>query len=219
MSGIRGLTFDPATLVQGDLVPDALWSRECLAFNVQVDLGGTAARAIQKVLDGLHSGLPAQHVVPATALHISVLNIIQARSAASPREKAALWDQHRERWLEAIDHTANRTAPFDIELTQLVPAPSGVIAVAHSCPEIVDLRRRLARAMHLDAVPVPELCHTTVLRFGTAPPKLPELTRVLAHLDIRVTTHVTAIRTVRELVYPSLVRETVRDHPFQKTQS
>ncbi|WP_182920412.1 hypothetical protein [Nocardioides cavernaquae] len=198
-------------------MPDPLWGTECLAFNLQVDLDNYATAAVEEVLDVLYPGLPTQHLVPSTALHISVLNIIRARSPNSRREKVAQWDRHQEHWLAAIDATANETTPFEIDLTELLPASSGVVAVARNCPELVDLRRRLASSMGLDTGPVPELCHATVMRFGPVVPKLAGLTQILDDLAIRVTTQVTALRTVRELVYPSLVRETLREHPLEQS--
>ena len=215
MINVRGLQFDPSALVDGNLTPDILWGRDCLAFNIQADLCDQAVAAIGRIQRAFDARIPHQHVIPAHALHLSVLNVVHVRGPHPPRRKAALWAEKESTWLPAIDAEAAVTPPFELVLERIVPSPSGLLVAAVDSAELVDLRQRLAVALGgLEVRPLPELCHVTVVRYGTDLPSQRDVHAFAEQERLRVVIRVARLRTVREVVYPSLRRETIRRHPL-----
>lgn len=208
---VRGLEFEPSMLGQQDLAGDGRWGDKCLAFNVQADLEASAVDGLEAMVAVLNAALPGQHVIPSDALHVSVLNLVHSRSSMPDSEKHGLWAANRQRWLRVIDDVSRATAPFKVSFDQVVLAPTGVLVVATDSPEMVSFRERLGAALDLGGT-TPALCHVTIMRFGRNVPEIAAVRRVLHSLPVRVVTGVTAIRTVRELTYPSLERATVRRH-------
>lgn len=212
VSTVRGLSFDPDALSPADLVPDQHWGTRCVAFNVQADPTDAAAAGLTTAVTRLTAAIPHQHAVPRSALHLSVLNLVNSRSPVPLRDKERLWSEKEHAWLQAIDEVARATQPFEVRLSRLVPAPAGILAAAVDSPELVALRTELLLALGLADEPVPELTHVTLMRYARHPPPLAQVRSALETVDIAVTTRVSALRTVREQVYPSLRRETIRDH-------
>ena len=126
-------------------------------------------------------------------------------------KKEGLWDANGQRWLRTIDNVSQGTAPFEVSFDQVVLAPAGVLVAATDSPEMVSLRERLGAALDLGRT-TPALCHVTIMRFGHDVPEIAAVRDVLRNLAVKAVTDVTAIRTVRELTYPSLERTTIRRH-------
>lgn len=198
-------------LIQQDLAADQRWGGKCLAFNVQADLEASAVEALEGMTSVLTAALPGQHAVPGDALHVSVLNLVHSRSSMPDSMKERLWDTNRQRWLRAIEEVSRGTPPFEVSLDHVVLAPNGVLVAATDSPEMVSLRERLGAALDLGRA-TPILCHATIMRFGRDVPDIARVRGVLRDLVVKVVTGVTAIRTVRELTYPSLERATIRWH-------
>lgn len=209
---IRGIDFDPDTLTQQDLIPDPLWGKECVAFNVQVALTSTTAAQLAKAAAQLDAAVPHQRATPQSSLHVFVVNLVHSRSPMGAREKEALWRAHERDWLQVIDNAAKASDPFDIHLAHLVPAPGGILIAAANCAGLVALRADLMRGLGMKAEAVPELGHVTLMRYGPRPPSAGSARNAIQALDVRVTAHVAVLRTVRERVYPSLMRDTIRHH-------
>lgn len=210
---IRGLEFDPEALTQRDLSPDDLWGRPCLAFNVQVDVTDAVADELVSLQLALDKTVPGQYLIPRGALHLSVLNLVHSRSSMSLGNRRELWARNERRWVEAIGLATALVDPFEVRLLHVLPAPAGVLVAATVSAELIALRRQLAAALDMPAEP-PELCHVTITRFGPAVPDASELRRALRGLSLDVSLRVSELRTVRESVYPSLERTTVRRHPL-----
>lgn len=208
LNTIRGLDFDPLALTQKDLLTDSFWASRCTAFNIQADLDGSTVLAARRVGDALTAALPGQRLVPSAALHVSVLNLIHARSVEPDPAKEATWKRNRSRWVTAVQEVAADTEPFAIAFSHVVPTPSGIVIASAECIEMLTLRRRLAAALGIQARPA-ELTHVTVMRFGPQPPDICLVRNALERFDIEIICRIDELRLVRELVYPSLRRRTL----------
>ncbi|NMJ40902.1 hypothetical protein GWK16_06600 [Roseomonas sp. JC162] len=178
---------------------DARFGTPCESWQLQVGLdGATDLIAAQAQFDAA-----AFHVVPAAALHVTVLPLIDA-AETFPTAKSLLWDRHGPDWQAAIALACMRLRPFRLRFTRLRVDARAVIAMDEANP-FAALRRDLAGACALPQRPVrmPDITHVTLLRARRASvAPLPDRPPTVA-AEIPVT----RLRLVRETVFPTLAFE------------
>lgn len=175
---------------------DPLYGRPCESWQLQVGLAGAAGlAAMQRAVatEGLH-------VVPAAALHVTVLPLIGADEVLA-EEKAAVWARHAPAWRAAIAAACARAGPLRLRFGTLRVGARAVIAVDPGNP-LARLRGALGAACGLPERParVPGITHATLLR--VADPDRVRLPVVPSAPPVEVP--VAALRLVRETVFPSL---------------
>ncbi len=182
---------------------DPLYGAACESWQLQIGLAGTPGLvAAQQGLD-----VEGFHVVPAAALHVTVLPLIDAAEVLS-RPKAALWSRHGPAWTAAIAAACARQGPFRLRFTGLRFDRRAVIAVDAANP-LSALREVLAASCGLPERPVrvPTITHATLLRVRA--PMLARRPTTVASLAVEVP--VARLRLVHETVYPSLAVETLAE--------
>jgi len=181
---------------------DPLYGTACESYQLQVGLAGVEGLvAAQRALAG-----PGLHGIPASALHVTVLPLIDA--AEHPAEaKAVLWARHRAAWCDAIARACAGTGPFRMRFDEIRVGPRAVIAQDGRNP-LAALRALLHPACGLPERPVrvPDITHATLLRVAE-----PDRVRLPPPPDLSVEVPVTALRLVRETVFPSLAVEPLAD--------
>lgn len=182
---------------------DPLYGMPCDSYQLQIGLAGadglmTAQRALAG--DGLH-------VLPAAALHVTVLPLIEATERLA-EEKAVLWARHGAAWQAAIAAAWARTGPLRLRFGRLRFDARTVIVLDEANP-LAGLRAALAGACGLPERPVrlPGITHATLLRV-----RAPERVRLPATPPmLSVEVAVGALRLVRETTFPSLAFETLAE--------
>jgi hypothetical protein len=182
---------------------DALFGTACESWQLQVGLEGAAG------LVAAQRGLGAEgfHPIPAAALHVTVLPLIEAAETL-PAPKPLLWDRHGRDWQAAIAAACARLRPFRLRFTRLRFDRRAVIAIDEANP-LAELREVLAPACGLRERPVrvPDITHATLFRV-----RAPSAARLPARpppIAAEVAVH--RLRLVRETVFPSLTFETLAE--------
>lgn len=183
---------------------DPLYGRSCESYQLQIVLSAADGllRAQRALAGPAAAGL---HVIPADALHVTVLPLIEASERlAGP--KAEAWVRHGPAWRSAIAAACTGLRPLRLRFTRLRIDARAVIALDETNP-LAGLRQVLAARCGLPerAVRVPAVTHATLLRVRTpAAVRLPDtLPPLSAEVPVR------SLRLVRETVYPSLAVETL----------
>ncbi len=181
---------------------DPLYGVACDSYQLQIDLAGAEGLvAAQRGLAG--DGL---HVIPAAALHVTVLPLIDAVETLA-EEKAALWARHGAAWRDAIARACAGMGPLRLRFDALRVGARAVIALDGRNP-LAGLRTALAPVCSLPERPprLPGITHATLLRVAA-----PDRVRLAVPPTLSVEVTVPALRLVRETVYPSLAVEPIAE--------
>lgn len=181
---------------------DPLYGRACESWQLQIGLEGVAAAlAVPQGLAG-----PDWRAIPAAALHVTVLPLIDAAEHLSS-PKPALWARHGAAWRAAIGTACARTPPFRLCFDRLRADARAVIAQDGSNP-LRAFRAALAAGCGLPERPVrvPDITHATLLRARVAAPPPPACLP-----DLRLEFTARRLRLVRELVFPTLAFELLEE--------
>jgi len=188
---------------------DPLYGRPCESYQLQIGLAGVEGLiVVQRALADV--GGDGLHLIPATALHVTVLPLVDAAERLT-EPKAETWTRHEAGWRMAIAEACRRMAPFPLRFTRLRADARAVIALDDANP-LAELRAALAAACGLPERPVrrPDITHVTLLRVRTAEQvRLPER---LPALSVEVP--VAGLRLVRETVFPTLAFDTLAEYAF-----
>lgn len=178
---------------------DPLYGRPCESWQLQVGLAEAAGLvAMQHAV-----GAEGLHIIPAAALHVTVLPLIDADEVLA-EEKRVVWARHAPAWRAAIAAACARTGPLRLRFATLRVGARAVIAIDPGNP-LAGLRDALSAACGLPQRParVPGITHVTLLR--VADPDRVRLPVVPPAPPVEVS--VAALRLVRETVFPSLAFE------------
>lgn len=196
---------------------DPLWRRPCRAYVVQARLEGGCRDGLAALQRRLAGASPGVTPCPPPSLHVSLAVLLSVRREYH-EPKDALWHRWGQAWSDGLREEAADLDPFEIRFSGLHVSDAAVIAVADPCPPVERLRRRALDLQRLAGVPAaqPSIVHCTLLRSTASGHDLSALARVAAGLEVAAATEVTELRVERELVYPSLVGETVASFPLRR---
>lgn len=191
-----------------ELAADPLWRRPCLAYHVQARPDEALAGLIAAEQARLAAAFPiALHLIPAHALHCSVMTLIQPHGEAAGKE--ADWRRVRAAMGEDEDvaRLVRAAGPVPVTLDRLRVARRAIIAWTPEQPPVfLELRARLAALLGRLGLPAPQyaLTHVTIARYrqggrveGDAVAGIEASARPLGGTFPQ-------LRLVRERIYPSL---------------
>lgn len=197
----------PIVLASAD---DPLWSKPCLAYNLHAELDDRCREDLAEVQERLHLPGPWALRCPPTSLHISVATLLSVREEYGT-SKEAIWARWGEPWCESLAQLAAVLRPFRIRFTRLHVSSAAVIAMAEPVPEVDEVRARardlLSRAGLKAAQP--SILHCTLLRYGASGKGLGALVGSTQAAELSTETTVERLVISKELVYPSLVSESL----------
>lgn len=210
------MSLTPGTSAVLHVVEDELWGKPCLAYNFQLDIGGTARAALVEVQREVAQLLSVPLLLtPPETMHVSLFAVVYVHWHGAGKE--AYWTQVRARTRERIGALCRNTMPFSLRLSALQVSERAIFArTLAPCEPIALLRRELSALLGTDAVPRPrhDLVHTTLVRFA-AEAFLPlAKVRAIEGLPIGIDVPFDAPTIVRESVYPSLAREELERFPL-----
>ncbi|MET0340997.1 MAG: hypothetical protein ABW252_08340 [Polyangiales bacterium] len=195
---------------------DARWGSACLAYNVQIDLTPAALEAIVRLQQNLDRELQVPlHLTPAESMHVSVYAIAPYHWESPDKE--AYWRDRRTACTDALSRSTATIAHACLAFTALRVLPRAVILVASDPGGQVAATRAALRAVSAPDVPTPayDLVHTTIARYAADRLLAPDAVQRAEAKPIRIASEVSAMRVVRERVYPSLVLDDVARFPLR----
>jgi hypothetical protein len=189
---------------------DPLWSRPCLAYNLHAELDSRCREDFAELQGRLP--LPASWALrrPPASLHVSVATVLSVREDYG-NSKDVIWERWGQQWCDSFAKVAAVLAPFCIRFTKLQVSTAAVIAVAEPVAEVEKVRE-LAKDLLSRAglkADQPSIVHCTLVRYGASGRGLRPLAGAAQLVEVSTETTVRHLVVSKELVYPSLVRESL----------
>jgi hypothetical protein len=191
---------------------DELWGKPCLAYNLQLEIEDGPSGALVDVQRALTRLLSVPLLLtPRETLHVSLFALVYVHWQAPDRE--AYWSRIAEPTGDLLTELCRTLPPVQLRFGGLRVTERAIFALASEpCATISTLRQQLAELLHTPDVPRPrhDIVHTTLARFA-APTTLDlEVVKAVQALPLDIYVTQGSARIVRELVYPSLLREEVQ---------
>ena len=125
--------------------------------------------------------------------------------------KDAIWANCGKRWCDSLAELAAGLPPFQVRFTRLHVSTAAVIALAEPVPEVDEVRERARQLLSRAALKPgqPSIVHCTLARYGASGQHLTDLARAARGVELSAETTVKYLVVSKELVYPSLVDETL----------
>jgi hypothetical protein len=196
---------------RGTSEADPLWSHPCLAYNLHAALDESCRKGLAAIQERLHRVDCGTLACAPLSLHVSVASLLSVRKDYGlPKDE--LWARCGDAWCASLQELASRTAPFVVRFYKVLVSNSAVIAMAEPVKAVDNFRQRAAQLLGqqgLDGAQ-PSILHCSLLRFATSGLDLSRLSDDADTVDPGVSTVVTRLVVLRELVYPNLVTETLK---------
>ena len=189
---------------------DPLWSKSCLAYNLQADLDDTCRDDLCQVQERLR--LPASWALPCPmgSLHVSVARMLSVREDYGA-SKDLIWAHWGAEWCDSLAGLMARLRPFPLRFTRLQVSSAAVIALAEPAPEVDEVRGLAGQLLSRAGLKPgqPSIVHCTLARFGTSGHHLRALSERARGVVLSAMATVEYLVVSKELVYPSLVTESL----------
>ena len=189
---------------------DPLWSNPCLAYNLQAELDDACRDDLAQVQESLR--LPASWALrcPPASLHVSVATMLSVREDyGTPKD--VIWAHWGRQWRDSLAELVAVLPPFQVRFTRLHVSTAAVISLAEPVPEVDEVRERARQLLSRAALKPgqPSIVHCTLARYGDSGQNLTDLARAARSIELSAETTVKSLVVSKELVYPSLVDETL----------
>mgnify|MGYP003585596792 CR=1 FL=1 len=189
---------------------DPLWAQQCLAYHVQAQPDAATIVRLAAAQQYLGAAIPmALHLIPARALHCSVVTII---SPDGPMiDKAPAWQKIRDAMSDDLVARIRLAEPTSIMFDEIRVTPAAIIAVTTEQPSLFRELREIFSEL-LDDLGLPARrytqTHVTLARFTQdGHIDRPALLRLRDAEPI--VAQFSALRLVAERQYPSLELEEI----------
>jgi len=189
---------------------DPLWSKPCLAYNLHAELDEACREDLVQVQERLQwPGSWALHCPP-TSLHVSVATMLSVREDyGTPKD--VIWTHWDRQWLDSLAELVAGLQPFQIRFTRLQISTAAVIALAEPVPEVDEVREHARHLLSWAGLKPgqPFIVHCTLARYGASGQELTALASAARGVELSAETMVEHLVVSKELVYPSLVNESL----------
>jgi hypothetical protein len=189
---------------------DPLWSKPCLAYNLHAELDDACRDELFQVLESLR--LPSSWALPCppASLHVSVATMLSVREDYGA-SKEVIWACWGRQWCHSLAELVAGLRPFRVRFTRLQVSAAAVIALAKPVPEVDEVRERASQLLSWAGLTPsqPSIVHCTLARYGASGQKLRALASAARGVAISAETTVEYLVVSKELVYPSLVNESL----------
>ncbi len=194
-----------------ELVADPLWGHKCLAYHVQVQPDEATRNTLAELQKRIAPLLPIPlNLVPAGALHMSIVTLIPARSQAAGKNE--LWLRIRDEIRGEFDAQIRQAEPFALVFRRIDLMPDAIIVSTPEQPAIIsDLRARAAAILERLGLQAPryDRAHITLARYAASGRIEPDAIASIERDDLELCARFSRMRLVREVRYPSLDLEAI----------
>ena len=197
---------------------DPLWSNPCLAYNLQAELDDACRDDLAQVQESLR--LPASWALrcPPASLHVSVATMLSVREDyGTPKD--VIWAHWGRQWRDSLAELVAVLPPFAVRFSRLQVSTAAVISLAEPVPEVDEVRERARELLSRAGLKPgqPSIVHCTLARYGDTGQKLSALASSARRIGVSTATTVESLVISKELVYPSLVSESLARLPLGTT--
>jgi hypothetical protein len=125
--------------------------------------------------------------------------------------KDVIWAQWGGQWGDSLAELVAGLQPFQVRFTRLQVSTAAVAALAEPIPEVDEVRGRAKELLSIVGLQPdqPSIVHCRLARFGASGQDLRALASSARSLRLTTKTSVESLVLSKELVYPSLVTESL----------
>jgi len=144
---------------------DPLWSKPCLAYNLQAEFDDHCLDNLNHVQENLW--LPGSWALlcPRDSLHVSVATMLSVRENYGT-SKDVIWAQWGGQWCDSPAELVAGLQPFQVRFTRLQVSAAAVAALAEPIPEVDEVRGRAKELLSIVGLQPdqPSIVHHTLAR-------------------------------------------------------
>lgn len=189
---------------------DPFWSRPCLAYNLQAELDDACRDDLFQVQEQLQLSGSWTLRCPPASFHVSVATMLSVREDYGT-SKDVIWAHLGRQWCDSLAELVAGLQPFRVRFTGLRVSTAAVIALAEPVPEVDEVRERARQLLSWAGLKPgqPSIVHCTLARYGASGQELRALASAARGVELSAKTTVRSLVVSKELVYPSLVSESL----------
>jgi len=125
--------------------------------------------------------------------------------------KDVIWAHWGRQWCDSLAELVAGLQPFQVRFTGLQVSTAAVIALAEPVPQVDEVRERARQLLSWAGLKPrqPSIVHCTLARYGASGQELRALASAARDVGLSADTTVEYLVVSKELVYPSLVSESL----------
>lgn len=202
--------------MEGKTVVSEFIEKPVQSFFVNAGLSTQNASKIATVQQTIGEAFP--RVIwssPAQALHISLLDLLSARTQYAA-DKLQLFQEHFSEYNTALSEILAQEGIIKVTFSQLRVTPQAIIIIGSDNGSFERIREALKGRISLlpGTKPMPQLIHSTICRYKQEVDLKP-IEDLVSQQSISFVEYITVFRLTREIVWPLVEFEVVKEYSLE----